>query len=160
MQSVRAPGGACVSVGFPCKQSVLCADETHVGDLLRMWRGLLEDDDSSDGPFAPCRIHEPGTTGGLIPWGTSRAADMFFWQVTDGAVDAWPVLARMEDAEEWNRYEMTVAEFLYRILTDPGFRPYTVADAVPEAFFGPAWMTSAAARAAALSPDVLPMPSG
>ncbi|MGW9029393.1 SMI1/KNR4 family protein [Streptomyces sp. NPDC055722] len=117
--------------------SVLCADETRVADLLRMWRVLLENDDPSDGPFAPYRIHEPGTTGGLIPWGISRAADKFFWQVTDGAVDAWPVLAKMEDAEEWDRYEMSATEFLYRILTDPGFRPYTVADAVSEPFFEP-----------------------
>ncbi|MFF4353113.1 SMI1/KNR4 family protein [Streptomyces sp. NPDC001530] len=117
--------------------SVLCSDETRVADLLRMWRVLLEGDDPSDGPFAPYPIHVPGTTGGLIPWGTSRAADMFFWQVTDGAVDAWPVLAKMEDAEDWDRYEMTATEFLYRILTDPRFWPYSVADSVPEPFFEP-----------------------
>jgi hypothetical protein len=52
-------------------------------------------------------------------------------------VDAWPVFAKMEDSEDWDRYEMTATEFLYRILTDPGFRPYTVADAVPEPFFEP-----------------------
>ncbi|MFF8972234.1 hypothetical protein [Streptomyces sp. NPDC014995] len=115
--------------------SVWCADGTRVTDLLRMWRVLLEDDDPLAGPFAPYPIHVPGTTGGLIPWGTSRAADMFFWQVTDGAVDAWPVLARMEDAEEWDRYEMPATEFLYRILTDPGFRPYSVAQAVLEPSF-------------------------
>lgn len=118
--------------------SVLCSDETHVTDLLSMWRALLADDDPSEGPWAPYPIHAPGTTGGLIPWGTTRAADMFFWQVTDGPVDAWPILASMEDAENWHRYEMTTTEFLYRILTDPGFRPYTVADSVPEPFFEPA----------------------
>jgi hypothetical protein len=118
--------------------SVLCADETRVADPLRKWRRLLESDDSSDSPFAPYRIHVPGTTGGLIPWGISRAADKFFWQVTDSAVDTWPVLAKMEDAEDWDRYEMTATEFLYRILTDPGFRPYSVAQDVPEPFFEPA----------------------
>ncbi|MFG2353686.1 hypothetical protein [Streptomyces sp. NPDC048521] len=114
----------------------LCADETGVLDLLRTWRFVLSH--GSDGPFAPYRIHAPGTTGGLIPWGGSRAAESFYWQVTDGPVDAWPVLAKMEDAEDWDRYEMTATEFLYRILTDPGFRPYTVADSVPEPFFEPA----------------------
>ncbi|MFF3878854.1 SMI1/KNR4 family protein [Streptomyces sp. NPDC001978] len=117
--------------------TVLCSDETRVADLLRMWRGLLEDDDPSDGPFAPYPIHVPGTTGGLIPWGTG-AEEMFFWHVTDGAVNAWPVLAKAKDSEYWHRYEMTATEFLYRTLTDPGFRPSTVADAVPEPFFEPA----------------------
>ncbi|MFD7998830.1 SMI1/KNR4 family protein [Streptomyces mirabilis] len=88
---------------FSQELSVLCADETRVQDLLRTWRYLLESDDSSDGPFAPYRIHEPGTTGGLIPWGGSRSGDWFFWQVTDGAVDAWPVLAMQVDSQEWNR---------------------------------------------------------
>ncbi|MGP4083493.1 hypothetical protein [Streptomyces sp. KR55] len=44
----------------------------------------------------------------------------------------------MEDAEDWDRYEMTATEFLYRILTDPGFRPYSVAQHMPEPFFEPA----------------------
>ncbi|MGW5281452.1 SMI1/KNR4 family protein [Streptomyces collinus] len=78
--------------------SVLCSDETRVADLLRTWRLLLSDDDSSDGPFAPYRIHAPGKTGGLIPWGMSRAADAFYWQVTDGPIDAGPVLAKTEDS--------------------------------------------------------------
>ncbi|MFF3463903.1 hypothetical protein ACWCQN_39705 [Streptomyces sp. NPDC001984] len=53
-------------------------------------------------------------------------------------MDACPVLAKMEDAENWDRYEMTATEFLYRILTDPRFWPYSVADSVPEPFFEPA----------------------
>ncbi|WP_262505366.1 SMI1/KNR4 family protein [Streptomyces sp. TRM68367] len=103
--------------------SVLCSDETHVTDLLSMWRALLADDDPSGGPWAPYPIHVPGTTGGLFPWGTTRAADMFFWQVTDGAGGRMAVLAKMKDSEYWHRYEMTATEFLYRILTDPLFRP-------------------------------------
>jgi hypothetical protein len=132
---------------FSREVSVLCADETRVDDLLTCWRYLLESDDDSDGPWAPYRIHEPGTTGGLIPWGATRSADRFFWQVTDGPADAWPVLAVQVDTLEWHRYEMTATEFLYRILTDPGFyRPYSVTQAVsasvaqhmPEPFFEPA----------------------
>jgi hypothetical protein len=116
---------------------VLCAAESGVGDLLRVWRVLLENDDSSDGPFLPYRIHTPGTTGGLIPWGTSRAGDKFFWQVTDGTTDTWPVLAKMEDAEDWDRYEMTATEFLYRILTDSEFQPYSIAQHMPHLLFEP-----------------------
>ncbi|GGJ42298.1 hypothetical protein GCM10010121_061760 [Streptomyces brasiliensis] len=108
--------------------SVLCSGETRVADLLRTWRLELSHDDSSDGPWAPYRIHQPGTTGGLIPWGISRTAEHFYWQVTDGPVDAWPVLAMQVDYEDgWHRYEMTATEFLYRILTDPEFQPYSVA---------------------------------
>lgn len=115
--------------------SVLCADDTLIGDLLTTWRGHLNRDGDGRELFLPYRIHAPGTTGGLIPWATTRASDIFFWQVTGGPVDAWPVVASMEDAEELDRYEMTATEFLYQVLTDPGFRPYTVAGAVPEPFF-------------------------
>lgn len=115
--------------------SVLCADDTLILDLLTMWRRLLEDDREGVGLFPPHRIHAPGTTGGLIPWATTRAGDLYFWQVTEGPADAWPVIASMEDAENRPRYEMTATEFLYRILTDPGFRPYSVAQYVPEPFF-------------------------
>lgn len=126
---------------FPQEVSVLCADETRVGDLLIAWRGLVESDDDLDVPWAwaPYRIHRPGTTRGLVPWGGSRSGDEFFWQVTDGPADAWPVLAVQVDTLEWKRYEMTATEFLYRILTEPGFYwPPSVAPAVPEPFFEPA----------------------
>ncbi|MFD8079061.1 SMI1/KNR4 family protein [Streptomyces sp. NPDC059718] len=131
---------------FSQEMSVLCADETRVLDLVTTRRSLLESDNSSDGPFAPYRIYEPGTTGGLIPWGSSASGDWFFWQVTGGAVDAWPVLTMQVDTWEWNRFEMTAAELLYRILTEPGFWPPSaaqavcgpVAQAMPEPFFEPA----------------------
>ncbi|MER6571543.1 hypothetical protein ABT288_36550 [Streptomyces sp. NPDC001093] len=75
----------------------------------------------------------------------TRVVDLLrMWRVlldhdapSDGPVDAWPVLAKMEAAKEWDRYEMSATEFLYRILTGPGFRPYTAADAVPEPIFEP-----------------------
>ncbi|WUD70435.1 SMI1/KNR4 family protein [Streptomyces sp. NBC_00510] len=48
---------------FSREMTVLCADESRVQDLVGEWRYLLESDDSSDGPFAPYRIHEPGRAG-------------------------------------------------------------------------------------------------
>jgi hypothetical protein len=59
---------------------------------------------------------------------------------TSTSAAASPSLAALctgEDAEEWARYEMPAAEFLYRILTDPRFLPYSVAQSVPEPFFEP-----------------------
>ncbi|MGW3244892.1 hypothetical protein [Streptomyces sp. NPDC001070] len=53
-------------------------------------------------------------------------------------MDAWPVLTMQVDTWEWNRYEMTATELLYRILTDPGFWPDSLAQAMPEPFFEPA----------------------
>ncbi|WUD70434.1 hypothetical protein OG937_01240 [Streptomyces sp. NBC_00510] len=44
-------------------------------------------------------------------------------------MDAWPVLTMQVDTWEWNRYEMTATEFLYRILTEPGFWPPSAAQA-------------------------------
>ncbi|MBY8880314.1 SMI1/KNR4 family protein [Actinacidiphila acidipaludis] len=120
---------------FSAAVSVLCLDDTLIGDLLTSWRGLLEDDGGGGELFPPHRIHAPGTTGGLIPWATSRAGDLYFWQVTGGPADAWPVVAAMEDAEDTARYEMTATGFLFRVLTDPGFRPWTVAPTVPQPSF-------------------------
>ncbi|MFE4410853.1 hypothetical protein ACIQFZ_22380 [Streptomyces sp. NPDC093064] len=48
------------------------------------------------------------------------------------------VLALQVDSQEWNCYEMTATEFLYRALTEAGFWSYSVAQAVPEPFFEPA----------------------
>ncbi|MFG2302481.1 hypothetical protein [Actinacidiphila glaucinigra] len=78
--------------------------------------------------------------------GASHSGDRLFWQVTDGAVDAWPVLTMQVDTWEWNRYEMTATELLYRILTEPGVWPPSaaqavsepVAQAMPKPFFEPA----------------------
>ncbi|MFJ2960181.1 SMI1/KNR4 family protein [Streptomyces sp. NPDC087270] len=128
---------ACEAFGvgeFSASITLLCADETLVGDLLTLWSGLREGDADDGALFEPYRIHEPGISGGLIPWGSSRSSDLFFWQV-DGEPDSWPVIASMEDADELDRYDMTTTQFLYRILTDPGFRPYTVAGAWPHPYF-------------------------
>jgi hypothetical protein len=78
-------------------------------------------------PYKPCGIDGPN---GLLTWGTSETGGYFFWLV-DVALDPdrWPIIARYDMSldQEWDRYEMSLSEFVYRVIADPEFKPYTVA---------------------------------
>ncbi|MFF3401740.1 hypothetical protein ACFYW6_24920 [Streptomyces sp. NPDC002659] len=122
---------------------VLSVDESQVFDLLTRWRVLLNDavmfgvgSDDTDPIFDPYRIYEPGK-GGLIPWGSSRSADEFYWLVEPGAKGDWPILARVADSTNWRRFDISVPEFVVRVLTDPDFRPFGVSREIPQPFFTP-----------------------
>lgn len=123
---------------------VLSVDESQVFDLLTRWRVFLNDavafgvgDDDVDPIFDPYRIYEPGK-GGLIPWGSTRSADEFYWLVETETPGAWPILARVADSTNWRRFEISVPEFVLRVLTDPDFRPFSVARDIPQPSFTPA----------------------
>jgi hypothetical protein len=79
------------------------------------------------GPYKPCGIDG---RNGLLTWGTSGTGGFFFWLV-DSAVDPdeWSILARYDMSldQELDRYEMSVSEFVYRVIEDPEFKFYGVA---------------------------------
>ncbi|MEN8653703.1 hypothetical protein ABCR94_24630 [Streptomyces sp. 21So2-11] len=122
---------------------VLSVDQSQVFDLITRWRGFLDDalefgvsDDEVDPIFDPYRIYEPGK-GGLIPWGSSRSADEFYWLVEPETAGEWPILARVADSTNWRRFDISVPEFAFRVLTDPDFRPFSVSRTIPRPSFTP-----------------------
>ncbi|MET8543923.1 SMI1/KNR4 family protein [Kitasatospora sp. NPDC004799] len=65
--------------------------------------------------------------GGLLKWGDSVQADQFYWLTESADPDEWPILARAhEDVDEWERFDGSTSEFIYRILTDPQ-QPFSIA---------------------------------
>lgn len=105
-------------------------DESPAFDLLPQWRSwLATDQDSTLGSVsavAPYAIYPPGGKG-LIPWGSSEWADGYFWLIDAERPGDCPVLATAEDGGAWHRYDMSTAEFLYRILADADFLPFGIA---------------------------------
>ncbi|MGC4747629.1 hypothetical protein ACLQ28_18535 [Micromonospora sp. DT201] len=71
----------------------------------------------------------------------------FFW-LADRSVDAdqWPVIARKDPLESWHRFDVSTTEFVYRLLADPEFTPFTVADPPRRAFYLPAGQTISSAE--------------
>ncbi|MEV0775968.1 hypothetical protein [Streptomyces sp. NPDC050428] len=109
---------------------LLCVDDGEVFDLIAQWRGYLNDareHGADDDPiFAPYSVYEPGKQG-IIPWGSTESGDEFYWLADDSAPEGWPIVARRADSMEWDRYEIGVPEFIMRVLTDPEFHPFTIA---------------------------------
>lgn len=67
---------------------------------------------------------------GLLTWGTSQTGGFFFWLAdSQEDPDEWPIIARYDMSldQEWDRYEMSVSEFVYRVIANPGFKFYGVA---------------------------------
>lgn len=95
-------------------------------------------------PLTP-RVYEPyGLYGvseksGLILWGRDMTEGDYYW-FADPSVDPaeWPVVAKEDPAEGWHRFDMSTAEFLYRLLADAEFEPFTVLEQMGEPFFLPA----------------------
>ncbi|MFF1355374.1 hypothetical protein [Streptomyces sp. NPDC058297] len=56
--------------------------------------------------------------GGLLQWGSSEQADEFYWLTEGDDPDRWPVLASQDMPDTWTRFDGTVAEFVFRMLTE------------------------------------------
>ncbi|SFR28753.1 hypothetical protein SAMN04488564_11561 [Lentzea waywayandensis] len=76
---------------------------THRLEDMRRWR----EDEPARFPFPI--FPEPG---GLLPWGTSRNSDLFFWLTELADPNAWPVVAADRDFGSWVKYEHPVCDFL------------------------------------------------
>ncbi|MFP3987923.1 hypothetical protein U9R90_10545 [Streptomyces sp. E11-3] len=64
--------------------------------------------------------------GGLLQWGTSEQADEFYWLTEGDDPEGWPVLAQEEIPDSWRRFDGSVAEFVFRMLTERG-HPFSTA---------------------------------
>lgn len=98
----------------------------------------------SQGPsrlFEPYGLFQSDGRPGLLAWGMDQRDGLYYW-LADREVDPdhWPVLARA-DLPEWDRFDMTASEVVYRVIADPDFRPFTVADPPRRPFYLPAGQT-------------------
>ncbi|MCW3839104.1 hypothetical protein ONA70_03205 [Micromonospora yasonensis] len=53
--------------------------------------------------------------------------------------DRWPVVARWDGIEPWHQLDISTAEFVYRVIADPEFKPFTVAAPPRRPFYLPHW---------------------
>ncbi|MFI1733795.1 hypothetical protein ACH40E_32190 [Streptomyces acidicola] len=91
-----------------------------------------------DEAYSPYRIFDgDGEKGGLIPWARGVEEAEFFWLAEGDDPNHWPVIARLDAEEEWHRFDMSTAEFVFRMLDeDETVEPFTV----PEEFGAPRYL--------------------
>lgn len=107
-------------------------------DLSTTWHSLGADApaEGEDPLYAPYRIYRPGRVG-LIPWGFSQTEGEYYWLADGGEPDKWPIVTRGRGYREWRQVDMSTSEFIYRVVADPQFEPFSIAALVPEPFFTP-----------------------
>jgi hypothetical protein len=121
---------------------VLCVGQSRGPGLLRQWRACVDvaaEQESPDQPhpfFAPYQIFERGRSEGLIPWGVTQTESEFYWLANAGDPARWPIVARFPESD-WDRFDKSTSEFIFQILADPGFGPYSVAGVFPQPYFDP-----------------------
>ncbi|WP_369033167.1 SMI1/KNR4 family protein [Streptomyces adonidis] len=95
----------------------------------------LREDPEAVETFLPYGIYTPGGKG-LLPWGGTVNASEFGWFVDGGSPEEWRVVAQ-EEMGGWKKFEMSMSEFVFRVLTDVEFEEFTVADLVDPPYFQP-----------------------
>ncbi|MFI5533971.1 SMI1/KNR4 family protein [Kitasatospora sp. NPDC051853] len=78
-----------------------------------------------------------GPTARLLQWATTSAEHSFCWHVEDPDPKKWPIYARGDKWEPWERFDSSAAEFIHQVLTDRK-HPYSLAK-----HFETHWFTSA-----------------
>ncbi|MET8359767.1 hypothetical protein [Micromonospora sp. NPDC005171] len=133
-----------VSGAFWGYLSLLRPTDEHFGTpLLSMWHGGRQV--SAQSTFGaqihePYAVYGPDAGPGLVQWGLDVTEGDYYWLV-DSAVEPerWPVVCRREADEPWHQFDMSTAEFVYRVIADPEFKPFTVADPPRRPFYLPYW---------------------
>jgi hypothetical protein len=90
---------------------------------LEALRELRETGEDSEYTLFP----EPG---GLLPWGFSENGDILLW-LTEGKPDLWPVVVNVGREPTYERFDMSMTDFLARVLTHQ-----VRSEALPEDFPG------------------------
>lgn len=116
--------------------------DDHAQALLRTWGSCRQwaAGHESAHLWAPYELYEPDKGPGLIQWGSDQTEGEYYW-LADHSVepDRWPVVARWDGTEPWHQLDMSTAEFVYRVIADPAFKPFTVADPPRRPFYLPHW---------------------
>ncbi|SEN19919.1 SMI1/KNR4 family protein [Actinacidiphila rubida] len=77
-----------------------------------------------EGMYAPHRLFP--APGGLLQWAGTEHQATVYW-LTDGSdPDRWPILSVEDDYREWDRFDGSTGEFVFRLLTDPA-QPHSTA---------------------------------
>jgi hypothetical protein len=66
--------------------------------------------------------------GGLLSWGATDYADMFYWDTSPGHPDRWTVVATTRGRYEWFSFAGSMSQFLVALLTRRIVVPFLVAD--------------------------------
>ncbi|THA69390.1 hypothetical protein E6R60_30860 [Streptomyces sp. A0642] len=87
-------------------------------------------------PFGLLGANGNGPGTGLVQWGFSLIEEEYYW-LADTARDpaTWPVIARVDPLEPFQRFDTSASEFVYRVLTETEFEPFGVAEAIPSPYF-------------------------
>ncbi|WP_203863152.1 SMI1/KNR4 family protein, partial [Plantactinospora mayteni] len=95
--------------------------------LLYSWRWHQHHPEYA-GLYTPYDLYGGPERQGLLCWGDDETEGEYYWLADAGTDPAtWPVVARKDGIEPWYRYDMSMSEFIYHMLTDPDFKPFTVA---------------------------------
>jgi hypothetical protein len=112
---------------------------------LSWWRRLAERAAGDPGIarlFEPYPLYGGPGQAGLLQWGSDETEGQYYW-LADAGVDPlqWPIVARKSGIDPWRRYDISLAEFVYRVLTDHDFKPFSVAYATTTPFILPPGVT-------------------
>ncbi|MFP3987924.1 hypothetical protein U9R90_10550 [Streptomyces sp. E11-3] len=111
-------------------ESVLANHES----LLRSVRGNPD----NRRMFEPFGLLGDGESGGkgLVQWGYSFIEEEYYWLAdTSHDPSTWPVVARVDPLEPFQRFDMTASEFVYRLLTEAEFSAFSVAGTIETPYY-------------------------
>ncbi|ATW50140.1 hypothetical protein [Streptomyces peucetius] len=118
--------------------NVFCVDATGQFDLTRIWHKYLGHS-PEEGPHPvvkPYQMYRPGGRG-LIPWAFGERECSYFWLASAEEDPAtWPIVTK-GDPYPWHEVRMSTSEFVYRVLADPEFEPFSIARLFPQPDFYP-----------------------
>ncbi|MFE9825149.1 SMI1/KNR4 family protein [Streptomyces sp. NPDC005791] len=115
---------------------ILTVDATRQFDLVRIWKKFLHGRPESgpDPAFKPYRIYQPDQRG-LIPWAFGEMKCSYFWLASaEEDPKDWPIVTQ-GDPYTWQEVSLSTGEFVYRVLADPEFEPFSIARLMPEPEF-------------------------
>lgn len=79
--------------------------------------------------YDPYHLYDRVKRKGLIQWSSSEFGSYFWCASHEIDPDEWPILAtrQLGSAGEWRKFDISVPEFIYRVIVDPEFEPFSIA---------------------------------
>ena len=86
-------------------------------DLVRQAQWLAEFAEDHRAFWEPYSIYP--ASGGLLEWADTEQEHQVYWLTEDPDPSRWPILKTGGARDEWERFDGSTAEFVFRMLTDP-----------------------------------------